>query len=161
MSPLVNTLIIAGASLASFCAIMLALRLISPHPAQLGSRDGLHSCADKPNAVSSADPRPPFHIPPFECPLPDAIAADRLVTLMAASPRTLLVRRDGPYLHFECRSLIFRFIDDVEFLIDAPHQLIEVRSASRAGYSDMGVNRARVERLRQQWNELLKTKGPA
>jgi len=39
--------------------------------------------------------------------------------------------------------------------------LIEIRSASRAGHSDIGVNRARMERLRQQWNELLKAKGPA
>ena len=73
----------------------------------------------------------------------------------------MVVHRDGPYLHFECRSLIFRFIDDGECLIDAPQGLIEIRSASRAGHSDIGVNRARMERLRQQWNDLLKIKGPA
>ncbi len=161
MSLWVNVLIVASISLASFCAIMLILRIVSPHPVHLGGLGGLHSCSNKPNAVSSADPRPSFHIAPFECTISEESASNLLVILMAGQPRTMLVHRDGPYLHFECRSLIFRFIDDVEFLIDAPHGLIEIRSASRAGHSDIGVNRARMERLRQQWNDLLKAKGPA
>jgi uncharacterized protein (DUF1499 family) len=53
------------------------------------------------------------------------------------------------YLHAEARSLIFRFVDDVEFLIDPGQRRIQVRSASRIGYSDFGVNRRRVERIRQ------------
>ena len=161
MNPWMHVLITASISLVSFCAIMLALRQISPHPAHLGGRGGLQPCSNTPNAVSSADPRPSFHIAPFDCPISEESASDLLVSLMAGQPRTILVHRDGPYLHFDCRSLIFRFIDDVEFLIDAPHSLVEIRSASRAGHSDIGVNRARMEHLRQKWNDLLKTKGPA
>jgi uncharacterized protein (DUF1499 family) len=54
----------------------------------------------------------------------------------------------GNYLHVEMRSLMFRFVDDVEFSLAASAGLIHVRSASRVGYSDFGVNRKRVERIR-------------
>jgi uncharacterized protein (DUF1499 family) len=49
-----------------------------------------------------------------------------------------------------------RFVDDVEFLFDDTNKKIHVRSASRVGYSDMGVNRKRVEELRKLLNERLK-----
>jgi len=48
----------------------------------------------------------------------------------------------------EFRSNVFRFVDDVEFLFDREKKLIHVRSASRVGYSDLGVNRKRVEKIR-------------
>jgi uncharacterized protein (DUF1499 family) len=56
------------------------------------------------------------------------------------------------YLHAEMRSLLFRFVDDIEFFLVADKGLIHVRSASRAGYSDFGVNRKRVERIRTAFN---------
>jgi uncharacterized protein (DUF1499 family) len=59
------------------------------------------------------------------------------------------------YLHAQSRSLLFRFVDDIEFQLRADEQLIAVRSASRIGYYDWGVNRRRVERIR----ELLRAHG--
>ena len=59
-------------------------------------------------------------------------------------PRDQPRREEGPYLHAQCASLLFRFVDDVEFLLDGDRGRIEVRSASRAGRSDLGVTRARV-----------------
>jgi uncharacterized protein (DUF1499 family) len=53
------------------------------------------------------------------------------------------------YLHAEATSLIFRFVDDLECVLDRAANVIHVRSASRVGHGDMGVNRKRVERLRQ------------
>lgn len=161
MHPVVQVLIIAGVSLASLCLVMLAFRLFSPAPAGLGGPEGLQPCPDKPNAVSSSDPRPSHHIAPFPCPMGQAEAIALIERMMAGHPRSSLVQRDGPYIHFECRSLLFRFIDDIEFLVDAPHGLVEVRSASRAGHSDLGVNRARVENLRRRWEAALKKRGPA
>jgi uncharacterized protein (DUF1499 family) len=60
------------------------------------------------------------------------------------------VESEERYLHAEVRSLVFRFVDDLEFLLQ-PDGLIQVRSAARSGYSDLGVNRRRVERIRQRF----------
>ena len=60
---------------------------------------------------------------------------------------------DG-YVHAEARSWLFRFVDDVEFLYDAQQHVVHVRSASRVGYSDLGVNRSRIESLRHAFQSL-------
>jgi uncharacterized protein (DUF1499 family) len=161
MNLILQIAVAVGVSLACFAGVMLAFRLFSPAPAGLGGLSGLLPCADKPNSVSSSDPRPSHHVAPLECPADEEQACAMVESLMASYPRTVLVKRDGPYFHFECRSLIFRFVDDVEFLVDAGHGLVEIRSASRAGHSDLGVNRARVERLRGMWQAMIKAKGPA
>jgi uncharacterized protein (DUF1499 family) len=64
-----------------------------------------------------------------------------------------VVARTESYLHAEFTSLFFRFVDDVEFLVDDAAKVIHVRSASRLGRSDLGVNRKRVERIRARWRE--------
>lgn len=63
-------------------------------------------------------------------------------------PRVTLITDDGDYLHFEFRSFLFRFVDDVEFRVDSNSKTIRMRSASRVGYGDMGVNRKRLEEIR-------------
>lgn len=67
--------------------------------------------------------------------------------VLAAGNATFVVEEDT-YWHLEFRSRIFRFVDDVEFLFDPQDRLIHVRSASRVGHSDLGVNRKRVEKIR-------------
>jgi uncharacterized protein (DUF1499 family) len=57
------------------------------------------------------------------------------------------------YLHAEFRSAVFRFVDDVEFFADESAGVIQVRSASRVGSSDLGVNRKRIETIRARWSE--------
>jgi uncharacterized protein (DUF1499 family) len=67
-----------------------------------------------------------------------------------ALPRTRIVKRTSDYLHAECRSKWFGFVDDLELHLRNAHgPVLAVRSASRIGYSDFGVNRARVEQLRR------------
>ena len=61
---------------------------------------------------------------------------------------------DG-YLHATFESAVFRFIDDVEFQLSPVEGVINVRSASRVGHSDLGVNRRRVEVLRAELNRML------
>jgi uncharacterized protein (DUF1499 family) len=63
-------------------------------------------------------------------------------------PRTRIVRETADYLHAECRSTLFGFIDDLELNLRPTEGIIAVRSASRLGYSDFGANRRRIERLR-------------
>ncbi|MEN6507422.1 MAG: DUF1499 domain-containing protein, partial [Smithella sp.] len=67
--------------------------------------------------------------------------------------RIKIVAEKEDYLHAEAKSLIFRFVDDVEFYFPANEKIIHVRSASRVGYSDMGVNRKRVEEIRKRFVE--------
>ena len=68
-------------------------------------------------------------------------------------PRSQIVSSTNTYIHVEFTSLIFRFVDDVEFLFDDEKKLIHVRSASRVGYSDLGANRNRVEEIRKRFRQ--------
>jgi uncharacterized protein (DUF1499 family) len=67
---------------------------------------------------------------------------------VAKLPRTRIVTDAEGYLHAECRSALLGFVDDLELHLRPADAQIAVRSASRLGYSDMGVNRRRVEALR-------------
>jgi uncharacterized protein (DUF1499 family) len=75
----------------------------------------------------------------------------RLCEIVAMHPQARIVERRDSYLHAEFRTAILRFMDDVEFLLDAQEGVIHVRSASRLGRSDFGVNRRRIERIRREF----------
>ena len=60
------------------------------------------------------------------------------------------------FIYVEFVSEIFGFVDDVEFYFNKPG-VIEFRSASRIGYSDLGVNRNRMESIRSKFNDLAKS----
>jgi uncharacterized protein (DUF1499 family) len=68
--------------------------------------------------------------------------------IVLALPRTRIVAETGNYLHAECRSFLFGFVDDLELYLRPEDGIIAVRSAARSGYSDFGVNRRRIESLR-------------
>ena len=68
-------------------------------------------------------------------------------------PRATVIHEADHYLHAECASAIFGFVDDLELHLRADEGVVAVRSASRIGYSDMGVNRRRVEGLRRDLKE--------
>ena len=68
---------------------------------------------------------------------------------------THLEKESLHYLHYTFKSAIFRFTDDVEFLIDAGQKLIHFRSASRTGYSDMGVNKKRMTEIKKAIEQAL------
>jgi uncharacterized protein (DUF1499 family) len=78
----------------------------------------------------------------------------RLKEIINSMPGSNIVREEDRYLHAEFRSALFRFIDDVEFYVDAENGIIHVRSASRVGYWDLGVNRRRVEAIRSKLSKL-------
>lgn len=105
-------------------------------------------CPIRPNCVSSDAVDPEHRIDPLR-PSGDIVAAWRVVAEAAAGlPRCIQVAATPSYRRFECRSRIFRFVDDLELELRPEEGSIAVRSASRLGYSDRGVNRARVESLR-------------
>jgi uncharacterized protein (DUF1499 family) len=134
--------------------VTLALfSLFARPPSDLGARDGrLAPCPDTLNCVCTQATDEAHRIEPitFDGTAEEAMA--RLKAALAALPRTRVVAEAPDYLHAECTSLLFRFVDDVEFLIDRERKVIHFRSASRVGRSDFGVNRRRMEALRQAFN---------
>jgi uncharacterized protein (DUF1499 family) len=106
----------------------------------------LSPCPASPNCVSSEDGTPQDKLVD---PLP-ADAWSRIpATVEAMGGR--VTQQDGSYIAAEFRSSIFQFTDDVEFRRSA--DAVHVRSASRVGHSDMGVNRKRVEAVRTRLEE--------
>lgn len=110
--------------------------------------EGLLPCPSSPNCVSSAALDPKHHVDPFPIAPQGLNSLDILAKIIESFPRTKIIEHTDIYLHAEFRSKIFHFIDDVEFLLQAENRVINVRSASRVGYGDFGVNRRRIERLR-------------
>lgn len=112
-------------------------------PDNLGVRDGrLAPCKRSPNCVSSqADPSDPEH---YIAPIRGNIATAR--STIESLPRTQIIRVEQNYLYAEFRTRLLRYIDDVELYFDG--QVLQVRSCSRLGRRDFGVNRKRVEDLR-------------
>ena len=110
----------------------------------------LAPCPDSPNCVSSQAPETDreHYIAPLRFTGDAADAWQRLKVAVLTEKRVTIVAEQADYLHAEMRSLLFRFVDDVEFSLAADAGLIQVRSASRVGHSDFGVNRKRVERIR-------------
>ncbi|WP_296669429.1 DUF1499 domain-containing protein [Sulfuricaulis sp.] len=114
----------------------------------------LAPCPSSPNCVLSDATDSLHHVPHFAINLPVDEAWRLVREAVNEMPRTKVVETTGNYLHAECTSMIFRFVDDLEFELRV-EGIIAVRSASRTGRRDFGVNRRRVEQLR----EILRAKG--
>jgi uncharacterized protein (DUF1499 family) len=128
------------------------LSVLARRPAGLGATgDRLGPMPTTPNAVGSQTEDPAYRIAPLEFTGDPAAAWRRLRAVVERQPRTTLVSSTDRYLHAEARSRLFRFTDDVEFLLHPEEHRIDVRSASRVGHSDLGVNRARVEAIREEF----------
>ncbi|MBF0469792.1 MAG: DUF1499 domain-containing protein [Gammaproteobacteria bacterium] len=113
--------------------------------------DRLHPCPDTPNCVCSDDHDSAHYIAPLQ--LDAATAAEiwmRLQQQLRESPRTVIVSADEGYLHAEAASPLMGFVDDLEFHLRPEKGEIALRSGARIGYSDFGVNRRRLEALRQK-----------
>ena len=97
---------------------------------------------------SNTDPAASAHIAPLPAAATEAETLARLRAVLAAESRATVLVDAPPYLHARFVTRIFRFRDDTEFWYDAEQGVLHVRSESRIGGSDLGANRARVERLR-------------
>ena len=117
-------------------------------PDNLGVQNGqLAACPPSPNCVSTQAERVEQKIQPLKQVGSTDEVRKALTNAVNSMPRTKFVTDDTDYFHIECTSLICRYVDDLEIWIDDQNQVIHARSASRVGYSDLGVNRKRVEDL--------------
>ena len=121
--------------------LTLALfHLVGPVPADLGVHNGaLSPCASPAHCAradwSVADP---------------AAALAALVPVIEATPRTEVLEQGDGYLHATATSALFGFVDDLELYTDTARGVLQARSVSRLGDSDLGVNAQRLAALRQQ-----------
>jgi uncharacterized protein (DUF1499 family) len=112
-------------------------------PDNLGLEDGkLRPCPNTPNCVSTASTDQQHHIEPLTGTIED------IKKVISKMERVKIVTENENYLHVEFTSAIMRFVDDVEFYAPPGTNSIQVRSASRLGKSDLGVNRKRIEQIR-------------
>lgn len=124
--------------------------------AEAGIVDGkLRPCPDSPNCVCSEFAGSRHSISPLSFNADrdgDAeVAWARLLDIVASQPRTKIVRQDECYIHVRVRTRLFRFEDVLEFRLEKSAGQIQVRSASETGYSDLGVNRRRIETIRSRY----------
>lgn len=150
-----HNLLIALPLLAAF--LLLVTGCLSKPPANLGIRDGkLSACPDSPNCVSTTATDEEHAIEPISFSGPVEEAREKILAVVKMMERTTVITVEESYIHVEYRTKIMRYVDDVEFLIDDGTEgtmIIHFRSASRVGYSDLGVNRARMEEFRRLFNQ--------
>lgn len=133
---------------------MLLSACSGTRPTHIGIQPGgkLAPCPDTPNCVTSfaSEDDKRHYIEPIQS---DEQKWRKLPRLLAETPRIAIIEQDENYLKAEATTRIWRFVDDLEFLYDPAQSLIHVRSASRIGRSDFGVNRKRIEQIRKQFDD--------
>jgi uncharacterized protein (DUF1499 family) len=139
-------------------ALILAFLIWNNHilagtrPTNLGIHDGkLAACASTPNCVNSQAPTNDVEhaIAPIEFGGKASATMENLKLVLKNTPRTnIITEANNNYLYAEFSSKLMGFVDDVEFYLDDGSKTIQVRSASRLGESDLGVNRQRIEEIR-------------
>ena len=114
-------------------------------------------CPNSPNCVSSQMPRKDkeHYIAAFKMTKSVERVQLKLKNLLTVQARTQIIEDKEGFLKAQTHSLIFKFIDDLYFIFDEKENKVHIYSASRTGYSDFGVNRRRLEKIRQQLQQAL------
>ncbi len=123
-------------------------------PERRGLENGnLLACPDTPNCVSTAKGPARHYVVPFEYPGERGKAIATMAQIVREMKNFNIREEREGYLWVECSSNIFGFVDDLEIYFPIERQVVYIRSASRLGYSDLGVNRKRVEKIRERFNK--------
>jgi uncharacterized protein (DUF1499 family) len=148
---------VSGVTLFCFLLIIGGGGCSGVRPATLGVKDGrLAPCPLSPNCVSSQSIDKEHAIEPLIYAMSTLAAHDALKKIILGMKRAEIITDSGVYIHAEFTSAIWRFVDDVEFYFDEKAKTVHIRSASRLGKSDFGVNRKRMGSIRALWNKTEK-----
>lgn len=125
-------------------------------PTNLGIQESgqLAACPSSPNCVNSQSQDAVHKIEPLTFDSAPTQAMADLKRVIQNQERTTIITETENYLYAEFKSKLMGYVDDVEFLLDSNAKVIHVRSASRLGQSDLGVNRKRIETIRAALSEL-------
>lgn len=139
-------------------AHFIVLMGCSGHMPDLGVNNGrLAPCPESPNCASSQAADEKHFIQPIHFTGTRQEARARLLQVVESQKRTKILEVRENYFRAEATSAVFGFVDDVEFYFpaEAPGaKIIHVRSASRVGYSDLGVNRKRIKQIRDRFHKM-------
>jgi uncharacterized protein (DUF1499 family) len=117
-----------------------------------GPKSGeISGCPNSPNCISSESADEAHKIPPLLVGSANGGAIDCLRAIVSGMDRVTVIAADQEHIRAEFRSLL-GFVDDVEFRMDGDNKVIRMRSASRVGYWDFGVNRRRLEKIRRKFD---------
>lgn len=153
-SLLIATAALAGAKLLSSESTMTFFA--GTRPTNIGVHSGqLTSCPNTPNCVNSQSQDVKDKIEPFTYNSSSEKAMADLKTVIQSFNQAKIITETKNYLYAEFTIPVIGFIDDVEFYLDENAKAIDVRSASRIGESDLGVNRKRIETIRTRLNQLI------
>ncbi len=108
----------------------------------------LPPCQNTPNCVSTQAVDKPHYTEPFRISGNPQKAWEDLRRAIMSQDRVMVTHETDNSLHAEATSLVLHFVDDIDAVLDADAKLIHIRSASRIGHSDFGVNRKRIESIR-------------
>ena len=123
---------------------------------KVGIENGkLTMCPKSPNCVTTQGPISDkiHYIKSIELECSSEDAKNKIISVISSMKRSKIIKQDKNYIHIEFKSALFKFVDDVEFFIDESGKEIHFRSASRVGYGDMGVNRKRMEKIRELYQK--------
>ncbi|NJN73146.1 MAG: DUF1499 domain-containing protein [Limnothrix sp. RL_2_0] len=124
-------------------------------PTNLGVQDGhLSACPSSPNCVVSQGVDPDHTIEPLTYVGDRQVAYQALLQVLSIVPRTEVVTQTDDYIRTESSSRLMGFVDDAEFYFPSDEPVIQMRSASRLGESDLGVNQRRLEQIRLAMQDL-------
>jgi uncharacterized protein (DUF1499 family) len=145
-------LILLAGSVFLGCLMLIALSCAG-RPVKTGLLAGrLRPCPGKPNCICSEDRQADAWVKPLVFQGTPTRAWERLKTILSEMGGTIQ-RQSDEYIWATFSTKVFRFVDDMEFRMAAEENTIHVRSASRVGYSDLGLNKRRLERLRSRFNK--------
>lgn len=157
---LASNLVFPANTLAVPSSQMAALPLVKnifagSAPNNLGvSDDHLVSCPDSPNCVVSQNADTTHSISPIAYDTDLDTARETLLKVLTVVPRTKIIEQTDNYIYAQSESRLMGFIDDLEFYFPEEQKVIHLRSASRLGESDLGVNRRRLEQVRFAFDDL-------
>jgi len=146
-----KTVLFSVAALAALgLVVYVAMAVMSQKmPDNLGLKDGqLTPCPDSPNCVCSESHTENDGEHYIQATQGNKTTWDKLKKILIAQGGTI-ESDDGLYIHATFRSAIFQYVDDVELRLDKTNNNIHIRSASRMGRKDFGVNRKRVQALKK------------
>ncbi len=109
----------------------------------------LRDCPSSPNCVSSHEINNEHYISPITTFHQPQVSIEQLKNIVSAHPNMSLIKQSDNYLYVQFTSSVLGFVDDLEFIVEETQ--IQVRSASRLGYSDFGANRKHIEAVRKQF----------
>lgn len=134
-----------------FLPILIVIAMTTSIEAK--SENKLPLCPKSPNCVSTQAADSDHLIAPFKIKGEPQAAWAALKKALLDQSRTVITKETDNSLHAETTSLVFRFVDDIDATLDRDARQIHIRSASRVGYYDLGVNRRRIQALRTKMQE--------